>query len=137
MATIKPNGTPCFTPVLHEARLTEMHARAAKVWRGETTPKAQCAADVLYLVAEVRSLRAQLHSKTGKSVEEAAAELEFEALVKELSSVDAMSAEPSRTERTIGEEAAIHRRHTKTADGKALVIPTSLWAKIKKALGTV
>lgn len=50
-------------PVLGEERLKQMAALASKVFRGEVTPKASCAEDVLYLVAEVRLLRAQNASK--------------------------------------------------------------------------
>ena len=47
-------------PVLDEPRLQEMQARASNVWRGLLQPKTQCAEDVLYLIAEVRTLRVKL-----------------------------------------------------------------------------
>jgi hypothetical protein len=52
-------GGPC-RPDLNEERLKQMRGLASKVFLGEATPKAQCAEDVLYLVAEVRTLRLQI-----------------------------------------------------------------------------
>jgi len=50
-------GVVAKRPNLSNERLQEMQIRASKIWRGEMQPKGQCAADVLYLVAEIRSLR--------------------------------------------------------------------------------
>ena len=56
-------------PVLDEARLKEMYALAADVYRGVKQPKIQCAEDVLYLVGEVRRLRLELAKKQDPSME--------------------------------------------------------------------
>lgn len=47
-------------PKLSESRLTSMQARASRVWRGESQPQVSMAEDILFLVAEVRDLRAKL-----------------------------------------------------------------------------
>jgi len=53
-------------PELTESRLNQMALIAAKVYKGDTPPKVQCAEDVLILVAEVRDLRKQLQQELSK-----------------------------------------------------------------------
>ncbi len=55
---LRPGGPR--RPVLDEPRLQEMQVRASNIWRGLSQPKTQCAEDVLYLIAEVRTLRSKL-----------------------------------------------------------------------------
>lgn len=50
-------------PDLTEERLVAMQAEASQVWRGEKTPKQSMAANILYLIAEVRKLRKKLEEQ--------------------------------------------------------------------------
>lgn len=62
-------GVKPVKPELTEARLQAMQVEASKVWRGEVAPRMSSAQHVLYLIAEVRSLRQQLDGKKDVNID--------------------------------------------------------------------